>query len=53
MNGTDLLGGFWAGFFGGVVSLPILGLKESCFMTAMIKITSGIPFLLFMKIHKA
>ncbi len=51
--GADLLGGFLGGLFGGILLLPILGLKESCFMMAMIKISSAILFLLFMKIYKA
>jgi spermidine synthase len=50
--GADLLGGFLGGLFGGILLLPILGLKESCFMMAMIKISSGILFLLFIKIHR-
>jgi spermidine synthase len=50
--GADLLGGFVGGLFGGILLLPILGLKESCFMMAMIKISSGILFLLFIKIHR-
>jgi len=49
---ADLLGGFFGGLFGGVLLLPILGLKESCFMVAMIKISSGLLFLLFTKIRK-
>jgi spermidine synthase len=53
LYGADLLGGFLGGFFGGILLLPILGLKQSCFMMAMIKISSGIVFFLFMKIHKA
>ena len=53
LYGADLLGGFLGGLFGGILLLPILGLKESCFMMAMIKISSGILFLLFMKTHKA
>ena len=53
LYGADLLGGFLGGLFGGILLLPILGLKESCFMMAMIKISSGILFLLFMKIQKA
>ncbi|MCJ7748588.1 MAG: fused MFS/spermidine synthase [Desulfobacterales bacterium] len=52
LYGADLLGGFLGGLFGGILLLPILGLKESCFMMAMIKISSGILFLLFMKIYK-
>ena len=49
LYGADLLGGFFGGLFGGVLLLPILGLKESCFMMAMIKISSGLLFLLFMR----
>jgi spermidine synthase len=52
LYGADLFGGFMGGLFGGILLLPILGLKESCFMMAMIKISSGILFLLFIKIHK-
>jgi spermidine synthase len=50
---ADLLGGFFGGLSGGILLLPILGLKETCFIMAMLKISSGILFLLFMKIHKA
>jgi spermidine synthase len=50
LYGADLLGGFLGGLFGGILLLPILGLKESCLMMAMIKISSGILFLLFMKL---
>lgn len=52
LYGADLFGGFFGGLLGGVLLLPILGLKETCFMMAMIKISSGILFLLFMKIYK-
>jgi spermidine synthase len=52
LYGADLLGGFLGGLFGGILLLPILGLKQSCFMMAMIKISSGILFLLFMKIRR-
>lgn len=51
LYGADLLGGFLGGLFGGVLLLPILGLKQSCFMMAMIKISSGILFLLSMKLN--
>jgi len=53
LYGADLLGGFVGGLLGGILLLPILGLKESCFMIAMIKISSGILFLLFIRTHKA
>jgi len=52
LYGADLLGGFFGGLLGGVLLLPILGLKESCFMMAMIKGSSFILFLLFTKIGK-
>jgi len=52
LYGADLLGGFFGGLFGGVLLLPILGLKESCFMIAMIKAGSFISILLFSKIRK-
>ena len=53
LYGADLLGGFLGGLFGGVLLLPILGLKESCFMMAMIKISSLVLLLIFVKIQKA
>jgi len=49
LYGADLFGGFFGGLLGGVFLLPLLGLKETCFMMAMIKISSGLLFLLFMK----
>jgi spermidine synthase len=52
LYGADLLGGFFGGLFGGVLLLPILGLKETSFMIAIIKISSGILFLLFIRLHK-
>ena len=53
LYGADLLGGFLGGLFGGILLLPILGLKESCFMMAMIKITSLALLLIFIKVRKA
>jgi spermidine synthase len=52
LYGADLLGGFVGGLFGGILLLPILGLKESCFMMAMIKISSGLLFFLSIKLEK-
>jgi spermidine synthase len=46
---ADLLGGFFGGLSGGILLLPILGLKETCFIMAMLKISSGLLFLLFMR----
>jgi spermidine synthase len=53
LYGADLLGGFLGGLFGGILLLPVLGLKESCFMMAMIKITSLALLLIFIKVRKA
>jgi len=52
LYGADLFGGFFGGLFGGVLLLPILGLKESCFMMAIIKASSFILVLLFTKLRK-
>jgi len=52
LYGADLFGGFFGGLLGGVFFLPILGLKESCFMMTMIKGSSAILFLLFTKTRK-
>jgi len=53
LYGADLFGGFFGGLFGGVLLLPVLGLKESCFMMAIIKMSSLSLLLIFMKIQKA
>ncbi|OGP96715.1 MAG: hypothetical protein A2157_04380 [Deltaproteobacteria bacterium RBG_16_47_11] len=50
--GIDLLGGFLGGLFGGVLLLPILGLKATCFLMAMIKTSSFLLFFLFTKVRK-
>ena len=52
LYGADLLGGFLGGLFGGVLLLPILGLKESCFMMGLMKLSSLALLLIFIKIHK-
>ena len=52
LYGADLLGGFFGGLFGGVLLLPILGLKDSCFLMAIIKTSSFLLFLLFTIIRK-
>jgi len=52
LYGADLLGGYFGGLIGGVLLLPILGLKESCFILAMIKGSSFIFFLLSTKIRQ-
>ncbi len=53
LYGADLFGGFFGGLLGGILFLPVLGLKNTCFMMAMIKISSGLLFLLFIKIQRA
>jgi spermidine synthase len=50
MYAADLLGGFFGGLLGGVFFLPILGLKETCFMMAMLKLSSFILCFLFTRI---
>jgi spermidine synthase len=49
LYGADLFGGFFGGLLGGILLLPVLGLRESCFMMAMLKISSGLLFLIFMR----
>ena len=52
LYGADLFGGFFGGLFGGVLLFPVLGLKESCFMMAIIKMSSLTLILIFLKIYK-
>ncbi len=52
LYGADLFGGFFGGLSGGILLLPILGLKETCLMMAMIKTSSFFLFFLFTKIRK-
>ena len=52
LYGVDLLGGFLGGLFGGILLLPILGLKETCFMMAMIKASSALLILPFIRSKK-
>jgi spermidine synthase len=52
LYGADLLGGFFGGLSGGILLLPILGLKETCLIMAMLKASSGLLFLLFIKLKK-
>jgi hypothetical protein len=49
LYGADLLGGFLGGLFGGILLLPILGLRESCFVMGLIKLSSLALFLIFIK----
>jgi len=53
LYGADLMGGFLGGLFGGVLLLPVLGLKESCFMVGLIKVSSLVLLLIFRRVHKA
>jgi spermidine synthase len=52
LYGADLLGGFLGGLFGGILLLPILGLKESCFVMGLIKISSVALLLIFIRLRK-
>jgi spermidine synthase len=52
LYGADLFGGFFGGLFGGVLLLPLLGLKDSCFMMAIVKMSSLLLILLFTRIQK-
>ncbi len=52
LYGADLFGGFFGGLSGGILLLPVVGLKETCFIMAMLKISSGLLFLLFMRSKK-
>jgi spermidine synthase len=52
LYGADLLGGFIGGLSGGILLLPVLGLKETCFIMAILKISSALLFLLFMKSNR-
>jgi spermidine synthase len=53
LYGADLFGGFVGGLSGGVLLLPILGLKETCFIMAMLKMSSLALLLIFIKAQKA
>ena len=46
LYGADLLGGYFGGLIGGVGLLPILGLKHTCFILAMIKGSSLVIYVL-------
>ena len=52
LYGADLLGGFLGGLFGGILLLPILGLKQSCFTMALVKISSLVLLLVFIRMKK-
>ena len=52
LYGADLLGGFFGGLSGGILLLPIVGLKETCFIMGMLKISSFLLFFLFTRVRK-
>jgi len=52
LYGADLFGGFFGGLSGGILLLPVVGLKETCFIMVMLKISSGLLFLLFLRSKK-
>ncbi len=47
LYGADLVGGYFGGLIGGVLLLPILGLKVTCFILGMIKGGSSVLVLLY------
>jgi spermidine synthase len=52
LYGADLLGGFFGGLLGGVLLLPILGLKETSFTVALIKASSFLILIFAGKLRK-
>ena len=52
LYGADLLGGFFGGLLAGMLFLPILGLRETCFMVAIIKMSSFALVLLYTRIGR-
>jgi predicted membrane-bound spermidine synthase len=46
------MGGFMGGLLGGVLFLPILGMKETCFLMAMMKVSSLALFVFFLRLCK-
>lgn len=52
LYGADLFGGFWGALLGGVIFFPILGLKESCFIMAILKASSLSLFLIYLLTFK-
>jgi spermidine synthase len=53
LYGADLLGGFSGGLLGGVLLLPILGLKGTCFTVALIKGSSLALLILFSRLSQS
>lgn len=52
LYGADLLGGFFGGLAGGVLLLPVFGLRETCLLLALVKTGSFLLFLVFTKTQK-
>ncbi|MGB9628798.1 MAG: fused MFS/spermidine synthase, partial [Thermodesulfobacteriota bacterium] len=52
LYGADLLGGFFGGLFGGVILLPILGLKDTCLFIAILKTSSFLLFFISTKVYR-
>ena len=52
LYGADLLGGFFGGLLGGVLLLPILGLRDTCFMVALMKASSFLILIFSGKLRK-
>jgi spermidine synthase len=49
LYGADLLGGWVAGLFGGILFLPILGLFKTCLVMLMLKLSSAFLLIIFRK----
>lgn len=49
---ADLSGGFIGGLLGGIFFLPILGLKDTCFVMAIVKASSLFVFFIFTRLHR-
>jgi predicted membrane-bound spermidine synthase len=49
LNASDLAGGWFGGLVGGIVFIPVLGLKTSCFFLASLKLSALLFFLLHSK----
>lgn len=52
LYGADLVGGFFGGLLGGILLFPILGLKGTCLMMAIMKMSSLFLLFLFIKLQK-
>jgi len=49
LYGADLLGGWLAGILGGIILLPILGLFNSCIVIVLLKLSSLLLLVIFLR----